>query len=86
MDDDLDKKDGENEGEEELKDIPNLGGDDDDLVEDDGLLEDELDDDPLLPKKGKKIGDDDMTEDESLDELADAEFEEEDSYDDVDHW
>lgn len=83
-----DEKDSENEGEEELKDIPNLGGDDDELVEDDELLEDELDDDPLLRKKGKKIGEDeDTTGDDSLDELADAEFDEDDEpYDDVDHW
>lgn len=40
------------------------------------------DEDPLLPKRGKKDSIDE--EDDSLDELAEAEFDEDEPYDDVD--
>ena len=85
MEDELDPKEGENE--DDFKAGSSLN--DDDIVDDDEPVDEELDADPLLHKKGKKLPgeDDDAIEDDSLDELADAEFDEEDEpYDDVDHW
>lgn len=70
--DELDPKD------DELKEVELPESDDDGLADED--------DDLLSGHAIKKSISDDDDADESLDALADAELEEEDSYDDVDKW